>query len=141
MLRLVHPAPAGNDGPRPPRRRGTRASSLSLTEDEARHVRAAIRGAARTYGSLAALARVIGVWSEVLTKKSVPHPGLVFAVARIAGLSVDAMLSPIAGVRRAFAEPDAHCSRAGGRRSGSNSGSPAGTQASCKEWTDQAWGG
>lgn len=93
MLRLVHPASAGNERTPPPRRRGFPAVSLSLTEEEARHVRAAIRGAARTYGSLRRLAEALGVEPGVLTKKSLPHPGLALALARVTKLSLDAMLA------------------------------------------------
>jgi hypothetical protein len=92
MLRLVHPSPGGNGPPAPARRRRP-APSLSLTEDEARHARTAIRGAARVLGSLAKLAALIGVRGTILTKKSRPHPGLVLAVSRVAKLSLDAMLS------------------------------------------------
>lgn len=93
MLRLVHPPPAGQGSGAPTRRRGGPAPSLSLTPDEARAVRTAIRGAARTFGSLRKLAAAIGVGPAVLTKKTRPDPGLALAVARVAGLSLDAMLA------------------------------------------------
>lgn len=91
MLRLVHPAPAGNGTA--PSRRHYPSPLLFLTDDEASHVRAAIRGAARTFGSLTRLAEALGVTPSVLTRKRRPHPGLALAVARLTGLSLDAMLA------------------------------------------------
>jgi hypothetical protein len=105
MLRLVHPDDGSNT---PARRRHYPAVSLYLAEDEARHARAAIRGVAKTYGSLAKLAVALGVRISTLYKKR-PSPGLVLAVARLTGLSVDEMLAgrlvdadrcPSCGVKR-----------------------------------------
>jgi hypothetical protein len=90
MLRLVHP---GDDGNTPSRRYHTPSPLLSLTDQEARNVRAAIRGVARTFGSLAALANALGVDPNTLSKRRRPAPGLVIAVARLTGVSVDVMLA------------------------------------------------
>ena len=51
MLRLVHPATAGQ-GPGPSKRRSP-SPSLSLTSEEVRHFRAALCNVARAYGSIA----------------------------------------------------------------------------------------
>jgi hypothetical protein len=91
MLTLVHPAPAGQD---PPKRRHRGPSpALSLTHDEACAVRAAARNIARAqYGTLAKLAAALGIKPYVLTQKSRPSPGLAVALARVSGMSVDAVL-------------------------------------------------
>src|SRR5436305_1258046 len=92
MLTLVHPAPKGQD---PPVRRRKCAHSplLSLTPDEARHLRASIRNVARAYGSLACLAAVLGVNASALTRKHKhPSPGLALAVARAAGMTLEAVI-------------------------------------------------
>ena len=61
MLRLAHPAPAGNATDPPARRKRGPAPSLTLTHDEARRVGAAIKATARAYGGHDVLATVIGV--------------------------------------------------------------------------------
>jgi hypothetical protein len=94
MLRLVHPAPAGQ-GTDPPgaRRRRRHAAALSLSAEEIQHLRATIRNTARAYGSLGCLAAVIGVPASTLTpRRKRPSPGLALAVARAAGMSVEAVL-------------------------------------------------
>jgi|HubBroStandDraft_6_1064221.scaffolds.fasta_scaffold872250_2 hypothetical protein len=91
MLRLVHPAPSGQDPPK--RRKGSRSPALSLTADEARHLRAAIVNLARAYGSRGCLAAVLGVAPDVLTRqKRHPSAALALAVAKAAGMSVEAIL-------------------------------------------------
>jgi hypothetical protein len=93
MLRLAHPAPAGQGTDPPKRRRGFPAPALSLTDDEARAVRAAARNIARTYGSLRKLAAVLDVNPGVLTsKRRRPSAGLAVALARVSKMSVDAVL-------------------------------------------------
>ncbi len=89
MIMLVHPSGGGNT---PARRRHCPSPTLSLTADEARHVHTAIRGVARTYGGIKALATALGVKEGTLASKR-PSAGLAVAVARIAGLSLDAMLT------------------------------------------------
>ena len=92
MLSLVHPAPEGQDPP-PRRRRGVPSPSLSLTHDEACAVRAAARNIARThYGSLRKLAAALGVRPAILTRKRHPCAGLAVALARVSGMTVDAVL-------------------------------------------------
>jgi hypothetical protein len=106
MLRLVHPDDGSNT---PSRRHHHPSASLFLTADEARHVHAAIRGASRTYGSMAKLARVLGVKPNTLTAKH-PSAAIAIAVARLTGLSLDSMLAgrlteagvcPVCGGKRA----------------------------------------
>jgi hypothetical protein len=98
MLRLVHPPSGGNGTDPPARRKGIRAPSLSLTADETRRVRAAIRNAARAYGSLECLAAAMGVRPGSLRNASSskgrrPSVALAFGVARAIGVHVEAMLS------------------------------------------------
>jgi hypothetical protein len=100
MLRLAHPASAGQGTDPPKRRRGFSAPVLSLTADEARAVRAAARNIARTYGSLRKLAAALGVHPNAFTAKKGPGPGLAIALARVSKMSVDAVLgwTPLAAV-------------------------------------------
>ena len=94
MLTLVHPARDGQD-PSPRRRKGLRPASLSLTPDEARHLRASIRNIARTrYGTLRKLAAALGVEHHVLTKKRRPSPALAVALWRLTGVPVESLLAP-----------------------------------------------
>ena len=91
MLTLVQPARDGQDPPK--RRRGIPSPALSLTADEARHLRASIRNIARArYGTLRKLAAELGVHPYILTRKRPPSAGLAVALARVSGMSVDAVL-------------------------------------------------
>lgn len=92
MLRLVHPAPGGQ-GTDPPKRRGHPAPALSLTPDEVRHLRASIRNIARSFGSIAGLARSLGVEPAILTRKKRPSPALAVALWRLTGIPVETLLS------------------------------------------------
>jgi len=112
MIRLVHPAPAGN-GTDPSHRRHYPAVSLFFTEEEARHVRAAIQGVAQTYGGFTPLARALGIKLGTLTSKH-PSAGVAVAVARHTGISLDGMLAgrlteagacPTCGGKRAAGAP------------------------------------
>jgi hypothetical protein len=92
MLTLVQPAPEGQDPPKR-RRRGIPSPALSLTHDEACAVRAAARNIARAqYGSLAKLARALGITPGILTRSQRPSAGLAVALARVSGMTVDAVL-------------------------------------------------
>jgi hypothetical protein len=92
-LRLL---PSPGDAPAGPKRRraGIPSTALSLTPDEVRHLRAATRNIARTYGSLAALARALGVHPNVLTRKRRPSPALAVALWRLIGTPMDSLLRP-----------------------------------------------
>ncbi|MFT3775240.1 MAG: transcriptional regulator [Minicystis sp.] len=90
MLRLVHPAREGQDPPA--RRKGAHSPALSLTADEARHVRAALQNARRAFGTWGCLAAAIGCAVGTL-KQSRPGLALAVRVAQAAGVSVEAMLS------------------------------------------------
>jgi hypothetical protein len=75
------------------RRRGRPSPALSLTDEESRHLRAAIRGLAKTrYASLAALARELRVDPRVLTLRSRPSPGLAVAVWRLTKIPMEDLL-------------------------------------------------
>lgn len=79
--------------PDPARRRG-RSGALSLTADEARHLRASIRNIARVrYGTLAALADAMKVHRTVLTRRRNQGPGLAVAVWRLTGIPVETLLT------------------------------------------------
>jgi len=95
MLRLVNPAPSGQDPPT--RRKGDRSPALSLTATEASFFRAALRNVARAYGGFDVLAGVVGVPVETLYKANAPRritsAALALRVARAAGMHVEAMLS------------------------------------------------
>jgi hypothetical protein len=93
MLRIVDPAPGGQGTDPPAGRRRTRTGALSLTEDEVRHLRAATRNIARSYGGLAGLARALGVHPGILTRKRRPSPGLAVALARLTRIPVETLLS------------------------------------------------
>jgi hypothetical protein len=96
MLRLVHPAPAGQ-GPVTPK--GRHSAALRLTEPERRHLAIALQNLRLGFGTWACLADAMGVREEMLKKAGVPHnnkggsPALALVVARIAGTSVEAILS------------------------------------------------
>ena len=91
LLRLVGQA-QGTDPPA--RRPRSPAPSLSLTSDEARHVRASIRNIARTrFGTFAAMARALGVVPDILTHRRPPSPGLVIALWRLTGVPVEELLT------------------------------------------------
>lgn len=96
MLTLVRNVPEGQDPPM--RRKSYPSPSLSLTPDEARHLRASIRNIARVhFGTFRKLAAAIGVNPSVLTRKrGVPSAGLALAVSRVSGVSLDAMLGRVA---------------------------------------------
>ncbi len=93
MLMLVHPAPAGQGTDPPARGRRRAAPALSLTPEEVRHLRASARNIARTFGSIAALARALGVAPGVLTRKGRPGAGLAVALGRLTRIPVETLLS------------------------------------------------
>jgi DNA-binding XRE family transcriptional regulator len=96
MLRLAHPAPRGQGTAAPARRKWSRAPALSLTPDEARHLRASLANTARAYGGVDVLAAAMGVPVQTLYKASqerhIPAPGLAIRLAAAAGTTVEAVL-------------------------------------------------
>lgn len=96
MLRIVHPAPAGQA---PRARQGKRSPLLSLTPDERRHLAAALHNLRRAFGTWACLADAMGIREELLVKAGSARrsrsgsPALALVVARTAGMSVEAVLS------------------------------------------------
>ena len=97
MLRLVHPAPGGQGTDPPKRRKLSRSSALLFTPEEARHVRTFLRNTARAFGTWERFADALGVPVGTLNKAYNPkrRPGgtLVIRAARLAGVSVEAVLS------------------------------------------------
>lgn len=95
MLRLL-PKPGEGQGTDPPKRRkGTRSRSLSLTADEVRHMRAALKNITRAYGGRDVLALVMGVPADTLSNAMGRRPSGTFALrlARAAGVSVESILT------------------------------------------------
>ena len=95
MLRLVHPAPAGQ-GPDAPRRR--RLPVASLSTDEKRHLRTALHNLRRSFGTWACLADAIGVKVNTLLtaareRNPVGSPGIAIRAARAGGVSVESILT------------------------------------------------
>jgi hypothetical protein len=93
-LRLL---PSPGDAPAGPKRRraGIPSTALSLTPDEVKHLRAAIRNVARArYGTLVKLAAALGVAPGVLTRKRPPGAGLAVALWRLTGIPLDSLLRP-----------------------------------------------
>jgi hypothetical protein len=87
-LRLVPPPDTA-----PKRRSGARSRALSLTPDEIRHLAAAVRAVARSYGGKAGLARVLGVDPGILNPgRRHPHAGLAVALWRLSGMPLDVIL-------------------------------------------------
>ena len=97
MLRIVHPAPAGQGADPPGRRKGRRRPALFLTNEEVRHVRIALKNAARAYGGTDVLAMVMGLPKGTLYQATKPRhrPSGILAIrlAKAAGVSIEAVLS------------------------------------------------
>ena len=98
MLILVHPRPEGQGSGSSKVRRPRPSPALVLSDEEVRHVRAAVRNTARAYGGNAVLADVMGVPADtisgILTSRKHRASGT-FAIrlARAAGTSVEAVLT------------------------------------------------
>jgi DNA-binding phage protein len=116
MLTLVHPAPAGNGTDRSKRRRGYPAPALSLNPEETKHFRAALRNIARGLGSVAALAKVVGVpcgsLYQALGRSTPPSVALAFRIAKVARVPLEALLA--GGIAAAGTCPTCGAKRAGG---------------------------
>jgi len=82
-----------DDKPTSPRRPG-RSGSLSLTREEAQHLRASIRNLARVrYGTLRKLGAALGVHPNVLTRSRHQSAALAVAVWRLTGIPVEVLLT------------------------------------------------
>jgi hypothetical protein len=93
-LRLV---PAPGEAPATPtrRRKGNPSPALSLTEEESKHLKAAIRNIARTFGGLSALARALGVTPAAFgRKRRLLTPAVAVALWRLTGTPLDVLLRP-----------------------------------------------
>jgi hypothetical protein len=93
-LRLVRP-PGEGQAFRPPRRR---KDVLSLTPDERRNLRQALKNLRLRFGSWSCLAEVMDVPVQSLTAASSSRPGfgsygLALRAARAAGSTIEAVLS------------------------------------------------
>lgn len=88
LLRLVGQG-QGTDPPR--RRKGAPSPALSLSDNEARAVRAAARNIARNFGGIGKLAAALDVDPSILRALR-PSPAVAVALARISGMSVDTVL-------------------------------------------------
>lgn len=96
MLRLVHPTPVGQEGPRPPGRRRV-SPVLSLSREEEQHVRAATKNLARAYGSLDCLAKAMGLpidtmYRATTTKRRRVSGTFAIRLAKAGGVSVETVL-------------------------------------------------
>lgn len=92
-LRLIKPS-TGGQSTRPPK--GRRSAALSLTPEETRHFRAALRNVARALGGHAVLASIVGVPVHTLHRAFTRRPsaGLVLRVAQAGGMSMNAVIGP-----------------------------------------------
>lgn len=87
-LRLVPPP-----GSATPRRRGAPSRALSLTDDEVRHLRAAIRNLGQSYGSTQKLAAALGLCHSALSvRRARLSPAVAVALWRLTGVPLDVLL-------------------------------------------------
>ncbi len=94
MPRLLHVVGQDQGTDPPGRRKRSRAPSLFLTPDEARHLRASIKNIARArYGTQRKLAAALGVDPNVLSRKRRPSAALAVALWRLTGTPVEELLS------------------------------------------------
>lgn len=99
MLKLVHPADPQGQEKRTRKRYTPRNGAFYPTPQESARIRAAIRNLIRAYGSRSCLAAVLGVrpvlLTEVVCRKTPGSYGLAIMLARAAGTSLEALLSPL----------------------------------------------
>jgi hypothetical protein len=90
MLRLVHPAPQGQE-----KRTfvGRRSDSLTPNPDEQKRIYAAIGNITRTFGSREALAQTMGMSVKRLYGRVTRSYGFAVLLARAAGIPVEQILS------------------------------------------------
>jgi hypothetical protein len=89
-LRLLPPP---GEGPPGRRKGGPTCPAFRLTSDEVRHLSAAVRAVAQSYGGKAGLARVLGCNPGTLNPgRRHPDAGLAVALWRLTGLSLDVIL-------------------------------------------------
>ncbi len=91
MLRLVHPAPKGQEKrARKPRRSG----AFNANPEEQKRIHAAIRNIARAYGGRDVLAEVMGVSARTLSYRRTRSYSFAYLLARAAGVPIEQILSP-----------------------------------------------
>jgi hypothetical protein len=99
MLRLLPPYVEGQE--KGTSRRNV-SLALSLTPQESNRVRAAIRTLRRAYGGYDVLADVMGVYPitlKMIAKRRSPGSfGIAVLLSRAAGISLEALLSPLKSV-------------------------------------------
>ena len=95
MLRIVHPAPRGQGSGPPKRRKGQRSDAYSLTNDEARNVRRALKNLVFGLGGADVAALVLGVPIDSVYGRRKQRPSGTFAIriAKAAGLPVETILT------------------------------------------------
>jgi hypothetical protein len=89
--------PIGGKGEAPSKPRGRRRASICLTGSEADALSAALKGLHKTYtwGQLAELCGVSALTIRcVANGRGNGSPGLALRVARVAGISIDRVLTP-----------------------------------------------
>ena len=98
MLRLVEPPKEGQEK----RTYTSRNAAFYPTEQESSRIRAAIRTLSRAHGGRDVLAKAMGVrrhlLTEVVCRKTCGSYGLAVLLARVAGISFEALLSPLKSV-------------------------------------------
>ena len=104
------PAPPGQGGDPPTRRRKQKARQRSLTDGEAMRLAAALRHLRALYGGLDVLASVMGMSvnaiANVIAGREHPGPGMARRAAKAAGKSLDGLIGGIAS-----ADVCPHCGR------------------------------
>ena len=94
MLKLAHPAPKGQ-GTDPPK--GRRSPALSLTDTEAMHLRAALRGLRALHGDWEPLVQAMGLSARLLHivvgGRRHPSPAIALLASRVARTTIERVLN------------------------------------------------
>lgn len=101
MLRIVHPAPAGQGTDPPAIRKKKRHKIPPLTPEESGRLRSAIRNLYKQFGSswscIAAVLNVSGAGLQDIARgRTRGSAAVALRVARVSGISVEALLSGLA---------------------------------------------
>ena len=104
MLTLVRPR-RGGQGTDPPAPKGRRSPALRLTDTEAMHLRAALRGLRALHGTWTKLAEAMGLsprllWNIIGGRRH-PSPAIALLASRVARTTIERVLSagPVAADR------------------------------------------
>ena len=90
MLRLVHPAPKGQEKRTP---KGRKSPAYTPTPEEQKRIHAALKNAARAYGGRDVLASVMGIAAKHLDHPRRRSYSFALLLARAAGIPVEQLLS------------------------------------------------